>query len=42
MKDIIKLLTEIDNDFYKGVYTIGEYTDLVKEINNVLEIKKFI
>ncbi len=39
MKELLKVLTEIDNDFYKGVYTIGEYTDLVKQINKVLETR---
>ena len=42
MKELIELLQEIDNDFFKGVYTVGERYDLIKEINKVLTDKKFI
>ncbi len=42
MKELITLLQEIDNDFYKGVYTAGERYDLIKEINQVLTKQKFI
>ena len=42
MKELITLLQEIDNDFYKGVYTVGERYDLIKEINQVLTKQKFI
>ena len=42
MKDLIELLKEIDNDFYKGVYTVGERYDLIKGINEVLKNKQFI
>tara|TARA_R100001244_G_scaffold160_1_gene228 strand:- start:29 stop:157 length:129 start_codon:yes stop_codon:yes gene_type:complete len=42
MKNLIELLQEIDNDFYKGVYTVGEYSDLVRDINKMLKNKKFI
>jgi len=42
MKELIETLKQIDNDFYKGVYTVGERYDLIKEINQVLTNKKFI
>ena len=42
MKNLIELLQEIDTDFYKGVYTVGEYSDLVRDINKMLKNKKFI
>ena len=42
MKNLIELLQEIDNDFYKGGYTVGERYDLIKSINEVLTNKKFI
>lgn len=41
MKELINTLQEIDNDFYKGTYTIGEFYDLVKEINQLLKDKHF-
>ena len=42
MKELIETLKKIDNDFYKGIYTVGERYDLIKEINQVLTNKKFI
>ena len=42
MKELIELLKEIDNDFYKGVYNAGKRYDLIKEINQVLTKQKFI
>jgi len=42
MKNLLELLKEIDNDFYKGVYTVGEIYDLTNEINELLKTKKFI
>ncbi len=42
MKDLIEKLKEIDNDFYKGVYTVGERYDLIKGIEDLLTNKKFI
>ena len=42
MKDLITLLQQIDTDFYKGIYTVGERYDLIKGINEVLTNKKFI
>tara|TARA_R110002111_G_C5884922_1_gene362709 strand:- start:559 stop:690 length:132 start_codon:yes stop_codon:yes gene_type:complete len=42
MKELLEVLTEIDNDFYQGVYTVGERHDLIKEINQVLRKKHFI
>ena len=42
MKELITLLQEIDNDFYKGVYTAGERYDLIKEINQVLKTKQYV
>jgi len=42
MQDLIHTLQEIDNDFYKGIYTAGERYDLVKEINQLLKDKYFI
>lgn len=41
MKELIATLEEIHNDFYKGIYTVGEFHDLVQEINNVLNKKQF-
>jgi len=41
MKELIKTLKQIDDDFYKGIYTTGEIYDLVKELNEVLKIKHF-
>ena len=42
MKELIELLKQIDNNFFKGVYTVGERYELIKEINKVLTDKKFI
>ena len=42
MKELIETLKQIDIDFYKGMYTVGEKYDLIKEINQVLTNKKFI
>ena len=42
MKELIETLKQIDNDFYKGIYTVGERYDLVKELNEVLKRKHFI
>lgn len=42
MKELIETLKQIDNDFYKGIYTVGERYDLVKELNEVLKTKHFI
>jgi hypothetical protein len=42
MKELIETLKEINNDFYKGIYTTGERYDLVKELNEVLKRKHFI
>lgn len=42
MSELINTLQEIDNDFYKGVYTMGERYDLTKEINQILKDKNFI
>ena len=42
MKELITLLQEIDNDFYKGVYTAGERYDLIKEINQLLKTKQYV
>ena len=42
MKELIETLKQIDSDFYKGVYTIGEMHDLVKELSEALKIKYFI
>jgi hypothetical protein len=42
MKDLIELLKQIDNDFYKGIYTVGERYDLIKGIEDLLKTKKFI
>lgn len=41
MKELINTLQEIDNDFYKGIYTAGERYDLIKEINQLLKDKYF-
>jgi hypothetical protein len=42
IKDLIQLLEQIDTDFYKGVYTVGERYDLIKSINEVLTKQRFI
>ena len=42
MKELIETLEQIDIDFYKGVYTVGERYDLIKGINEVLKNKQFI
>ena len=41
MKELIETLKQIDNDFYKGIYTTEERYDLVKELNEVLKRKHF-
>ena len=42
MKELINTLQEIDNDFYKGIYTAGERYDLIEGINKLLKNKQFI
>lgn len=42
MKELLETLEQIDIDFYKGVYTVGERYDLIKAINEVLKEQKFI
>tara|TARA_R110000787_G_scaffold60952_1_gene138258 strand:- start:713 stop:844 length:132 start_codon:yes stop_codon:yes gene_type:complete len=42
MNELINTLQEIDNDFYKGVYSMGQRFDLIKEINQILKDKQFI
>ncbi len=42
MKQLLEVLKQIDDDFYKGIYTVGERYDLIKDINEVLTNKKFI
>jgi hypothetical protein len=42
MKELITLLQEIDNDYYKGVYTAGEMYDLIKGVRDTLKVQKFI
>tara|TARA_R110000823_G_scaffold42397_4_gene111122 strand:+ start:215 stop:346 length:132 start_codon:yes stop_codon:yes gene_type:complete len=42
MSELINTLQEIDNDFYKGVYSMGQRFDLIKEINQILKDKQFI
>tara|TARA_R110000851_G_scaffold170507_1_gene316821 strand:- start:55 stop:183 length:129 start_codon:yes stop_codon:yes gene_type:complete len=42
MKELITLLKEIDTDFYKGVYTVGEHYELIRTIREVLSKQKFI
>tara|TARA_R110001632_G_scaffold72018_3_gene166789 strand:- start:942 stop:1070 length:129 start_codon:yes stop_codon:yes gene_type:complete len=42
MKELIETLEQIDTDFYKGVYTVGERFDLIKGIIKVLKTQKFI
>ena len=41
MKELIDTLQEIENDFYKGIYTTGERYDLIKGINQLLKDKQF-
>ena len=38
---LIETLEQIDIDFYKGHYTVGERYDLIKDINEVLKNKRF-
>ena len=42
MEQLLEVLKQIDDDFYKGIYTVGERYDLIKDINEVLTNKKFI
>ena len=42
MKELITLLQEIENDFYKGVYTVGERYELIRSISEILNKQKFI
>lgn len=42
MKELLEVLKQIDDDFYKGIYTMGERYDLIKDIKEVLTNKKFI
>jgi hypothetical protein len=42
MKELINTLQEIDNDFYKGIYTAGERYDLIEGIYQLLKNKQFI
>tara|TARA_R110002153_G_scaffold51454_1_gene144687 strand:- start:419 stop:559 length:141 start_codon:yes stop_codon:yes gene_type:complete len=42
MNELIELLKEIDNDFYKGHYTVGERFDLIQGIKEVLKKQQFI
>jgi hypothetical protein len=36
-KEIIEKLKQVDADYYKGVYTTGEYFDLLKSISDKLK-----
>jgi hypothetical protein len=36
LPEIIELLKEIENDYFKGIYTAGEYCDLTSVINKQL------
>jgi hypothetical protein len=36
MEQLIKTLKQIDTDFYRGCYTMGERYDLIKSINDVI------
>jgi len=42
MKELIETLKQIDDDFYKGIYTVGERYDLVTKLTEVLKQKQFI
>lgn len=42
MKELIELLEQIDTDYYKGIYTVGERFDLIRGIEEVLITKQFI
>ena len=42
MKELIEILKQIDKDFYKGTYTVGEFYDVKKALNQVLTDKNFI
>jgi len=42
MDKLIEVLQEIDNDFYRGFYTVGERYDLIKAITEILRKQQFI
>ena len=42
MKELIETLKKIDKDFYRGAYTVGEFYDVKKALNQVLTDKDFI
>jgi len=42
MDELIATLKQIDMDFYKGVYSVGEFYDLKKTLNEVLKSKNYI
>jgi hypothetical protein len=42
MDEVIEILEQINNDFYKGHYTVGERFDLIQEIKEVLKRQQFI
>jgi len=35
--EITEKLKQIDNDYYRGIYTTGEYYDLLKSIDEKLK-----
>ena len=42
MEELIETLKQIDKDFYRGAYTVGEFYDVKKALNQVLTDKNFI
>ena len=42
MEQLIETLKQIDKDFYRGAYTVGEFYDVKKALNQVLKDKYFI
>ena len=42
MKELIETLKQIDKDFYRGAYTVGEFYDVKKALNQVLTNKDCI
>ena len=42
MEQLIETLKQIDKGFYRGAYTVGEFYDVKKALNQVLTDKYFI
>ena len=42
MEQLIETLKQIDKGFYRGAYTVGEFYDVKKALNQILTDKYFI